>query len=66
MFCVERREEFNEKGLEAHYLSQCPMLYQCQYCVQVRGWREEALVERRREEALVERRREEALGERRR
>ena len=35
MFCRERRDDFNESGLESHYLNECPMLQPCQFCTQV-------------------------------
>ena len=35
MFCGEKREEFSEEVLETHYLTDCPVLHQCQYCTEV-------------------------------
>lgn len=36
MFCGERSEDFDEPGLDQHYLRSCPMLKKCEDCKQVR------------------------------
>ena len=35
MFCGERSEEFDEAGLDLHYLRECPMLKKCEHCKQM-------------------------------
>lgn len=35
MFCGEKNADFDEHGLDLHYLRTCPMLKKCEHCKQV-------------------------------
>ena len=35
IFCLEKNEAFDEKGLNIHYFTACPMLRKCEHCNEV-------------------------------